>query len=458
MDKKAADYYDLPTEWIPSPNFAGRFASEISEINFVDGLWTFMGSSSCSDSEDSPTPHVQSPVGPTKPELVASETVPIDENRRPLGRSLSDDVKTLGRAPMMKKAATAPPSGVIQPGYAAQPPRRAVSARLGLSGTVKGRNPQRERVVADPLSIQKSLHDETLGPRAQLPRPPRPPRSPPPQMLCNKNRSITEPHPSGSFSEKARVKKTLDNKNMGRLKTDCADFESKELLSRPTSMMSTPRELYAIPEKGDLPSPRSVQRDLVLDLSRTSALPAKSIIYGRYSPGYIEVGEEGGRTIYVPGAIRLGEHPAQLRRDPVASLDPFAKTMEPKGKQVSDLIGLEGIVLYFEDLGIVGDATRDSLDRYWLDGGDSESETVSGVLEVRKASIETVKEPVLHSSRKASGAESSKFSSFSSDSSTSSRPQTETPMRQRDKLRRLLSPALPGSAFLRAPANWGQHS
>jgi hypothetical protein len=453
MEKKTADYYDLPTEWIPSPNFAGRPASEIG--GSMDGLWTFMESSSSYslDTEDSPTPHVQSPIDTTKPELGGLErpqigvSAPIDNKIRTLGRSLSDDVKTPGRPRIRKKAATAPAGGVGQHSYTPQLPRRAVSAPLGLSNTVKGRNPRQESVTGDSLVTEKSLH----GPRTQLSRPPRPPRSPPPQNLSDKDQSLTEQHPSGSFSEKARVKKTLDNKNVERLKTGFVDFESEGLLSRPTSMMSTPRELYAIPERGDLPSPQSIQRDLVLDLSRTSALSALSILYGSYSPGNDDRGEEVGQTIYMPGAIRLEVHPAQLRRDSVASLDPFAKNLESKGKRLSDLIVVDEIALYFKDLGVVEDAAIDGLDRYWLDGADSVNDTLSEVHELRKPSIETVDAPVPDCSSKASSAQSSKFSSFSSDSSTSSRPQPETPMRQRDRLRRLLSPAL-------TPANWGQHS
>ena len=466
MAKKAADYYDLPSEWIPSPNFAGRPASEISEMSLIDGLWTFIESSSTSssDTEDTPTPHVQSPTDTTKSELIASErprisvTAPIDDKTRVLARSLSDDVKIQGRPRLKMKAAAAPAGVVGQHSYTPQPPRRAVSARLGLSNTVKGRNPRQESVMTDSLGIKKSLQEKTLEPRVQITPPPRPPRSPPPQNLSDRHRSLTEQHPSGSFSEKARVKRTLDNKNVGRLKTGFVDFEIEGLLSRPTSMLSTPRALYAIPEKGDLPSPRSIHRELVLDLSKTSVLSAKSIFYGRYSPGRIDPSEDVGQTIYVPGAIRLEEHPAQLRRDSVASLDPFAKTLESKGKRLSDLVGLDGIALYFEELGVVGDETTDGLDKYWLDGADSMSDTLSEVLELRKLSLPTVEEPDPDSSSKASGAQSSKFSSFSSESSTSSRPQPEMPMRQRDRLRKLLSPALPGSAFLKTPANWGQHS
>jgi hypothetical protein len=166
------------------------------------------------------------------------------------------------------------------------------------------------------------------------------------------------------------------------------------------------------------------------------------------------------RRVYLPGAIMLAEHRAKLRRDSVATLDPF--TFDPKldspCRRISDTVGLDGIVMFFEDFGVVGKVTEVTFDQYWLreslsmsDDMDEETEDIAA----RKASVCSVEEtgpmgPWVAQSPPGEGLKS-KFSSASSRISMHAREK-----RKRSRLRGLLPPGLPGAGFLKGPANWRQ--
>jgi hypothetical protein len=157
----------------------------------------------------------------------------------------------------------------------------------------------------------------------------------------------------------------------------------------------------------------------------------------------------------------LAKHPAKLRRDSVATLDPF--TFDPRldslGRRISDIVGLDGIVMFFEEFGVVGQVTEVTFDQYWLrkslimsDDMDEEMEDMVA----RKRSVGSVKETgPLGSWVAQSPRREGLKSKFSSASSTVSMHAPEK--RKRSRLRGLLSPGLPGAAFLKSPASWGQH-
>jgi hypothetical protein len=149
----------------------------------------------------------------------------------------------------------------------------------------------------------------------------------------------------------------------------------------------------------------------------------------------------------------LAQHPAQLRRDSVAALDPFSldPKLESLGKRLSDVVGLDGLVMFFDDFGVVAEVTEATLDKYWLcetqnihDLHDIDEE----ILDARTFSASNV-EAAPKGSWVVQSPRESKFS-FSSASSAASVPAK----RKRHRLRGLLSPGLPGTAF-KSPAAWG---
>jgi hypothetical protein len=454
---------DLPAEWKPL-NFANRPTSEISDMNEMDGLWTFVvssddESSSSSAEEELPTPNPQSA---SKSSLVVPDIPPKQEitttganesSVRPRLRSFSDSLG-MKRPMMRKKSATVPPGRLGMPDYASQLPRRAISARTVPSAAIRRRIPQQGKTVIEPLIIRGALGDNQWLPRERG-RQPRSGIHGSSALLANDAKL------PASFSQKARIKKTLDDKNLGRLKTDIIDFESWGLLTSPTSMMNAPRELYAVPEKRPIhdesscPQSKDARRFIMFSLSGTSP----SFRLRRHTPTRndgAKIRPPGWQQVYLPGAIRLEEHPAKLRKDSVASLDLFAKAIEPRGKRFSDMIVLDSITVFFEDLSVVEDATEQCLDMYWRNA-EHAPRHVASITQTSVASVDVAPPPTKSAGLQPVGRtqQGSRFS-FSSASSSASQPRTGTPMRQRDKLKRLLSPAFPGSAFLKTPADWGR--
>jgi len=474
MTDKGRDYYDIPAEWIPSSNFANRPWSEISELNPMDATFIISSSSSSSSSlsgtEDLPTPRrrdaFNSPTTPRTPTIKV--TGPHEEAQRSRMRSVDEDAKIMDRPRLRKKSATAPPGGMNVHSYSPQPPRRAISARPGQLETIKGRTSQQETYVTNPVAVRKRIDEEQSGRRKQSPQLGRPPPRPPREDEKREAFQLTNnARLSGSFSQKARVKKTLDDKNLGRL--SIVDFESRGLLSSPRSMMNTPRELYAIPEKistdqapshstnQDPSSPDSVRarRSIMSNLSPLSPRTMQSRRARSRKKEGKRLRQAGGQQIYVPGEIRLEKHPATLRKGSVATLDPFDEQVEPRGKRYSDMIVLNSVTMFFAELSVVEDASEQCLDRFWCD-----TEEPRHVASQKKLSITSIEEaPVPGSPKQAStwSPRGSRFS-FSSASSSSSMPSSVTPMRQRDRLRRLLSPAFTGSAKTKTPADSGHQS
>jgi hypothetical protein len=437
--EKAAEYYDLPTEWIPSANFAGRPLSEISEANFMDAFSTLLhGDTSLSNTGDESVQQPHSPVHPLQLEPSAwiapsiTTTAPTDDM---WAKSLTRGDETAERPPMRRKAATTPPGGISPPKYKPQPPRRAISARMGSANMIK-RHKQEESVVEDPVPLDDGRGDLNVTTPQQLAPPKRPPTP-------DNDQLTQEAKQAGSFSQKARVRKTLRDKSIAQLKTDIVDFELRGWLSSPTSMMSTPRELYAIPEQTSEANLTHGRQSETVDTTKS-----------RNAPTSVQSDDRGwaGHRVYLPGQIRLEEHPAKIRGDSLATLDPFERSTEPSEKRFSDIIGIEKITMYFEGLGVLEEVTSACLDRYWLD----ESPPAPQAADARKPGAPGIEEQGATGPQKSSASSSppgSRFSFSSTSSTASSQPPLETPMRQRDRLRRLLSPGLPGSAF-KISGNW----
>jgi hypothetical protein len=457
------DYYDIPSELLPSSNFANRPASEISDVNLVDGLRTFIyssgSSSSSSELEDTVTPtgprdaaeSLESESGALL-ELEATVTNQTVHAPQPRLRSLSNDMKIKERSQLRRKAATAPPGTLITPDYAPQPPRRTISARPTTS---KERGRRQAVRSADRSDFRRKRDEDLKGPQRPLPS------LPILEVQGDSGQTLKDTQLPRSFSQRPRVIKTLNEKKLARLQTDIVDFESRGLLSSPRSMLSsprsmlnTPREMYAIPEKVSTseapsspssPHAKKAQRSIMSSLSGTSpklhlsrARHCKSMHDGHTKRSNLS----GQKRIYVPGAIRLEEHPAKLRKDSVASLEPFAKEVDFGSRRNSDMIVLDNITVFFDELGVVEDATEACLDRYWYDVASARTSIIT-ITSIDETPVTSVEKP--QQGRSTQG--SSRFS-FSSASSSSSQARNGTPMmRQRDKLRRLLSPAFPGSGF-----------
>jgi hypothetical protein len=148
-----------------------------------------------------------------------------------------------------------------------------------------------------------------------------------------------------------------------------------------------------------------------------------------------------GTRVYVPGPIQLEKHPALLRKDSVATLDPFASEIDSIGRRPSDMMALEQIVAYFDDMGLNDEASDVCLDRYWLNG-------LQQALRITEFDVMGLEPPLTPRSQQRCASKDapsvlSRFS-FSSASSSASMPQSSPQKRQLIRLRRLLSPALPG--------------
>jgi len=373
MKERKKAYYDVPEAWKPSANFANRPITDISDFLLMDE--TFMlsesSASSLSDAGDLPGSALESPTTPTAKVASASE------ERRPRGRSISNGVDLAEWPRLRNKSATAPPGGVSGPGYTPQTPRRAISARLGELGTIEERTPQQETYVMETRKLLQHKQTEQYRhqPKSLRIPPPRPPR-PEDSVRTDSQVTIRAPRP-GSFSQKARVKKTLEGKKMGWLNTRIVDFESRGLLSSPTSLLHTPRELYPIPEKrsaghehwrasgNDPSSPHCIDARRSIMSSLSTGSPQSHRVRRKESSKRCSQAKKP--RMYVPGPIRIEGHHAQLRKGSVASLNPFDGGTMTRNKRYSDMIVLNSLTMYFAELSVVEDATEECLDRYWLE-------------------------------------------------------------------------------------------
>ncbi|KAF2132588.1 hypothetical protein P153DRAFT_363890 [Dothidotthia symphoricarpi CBS 119687] len=477
MECKAEDYYDIPYELLPTPNFAGRPTSEISDIGGVlDGFWTFPSSESSSsggDDDSGLTPTAQSPakslplrihVEQEAAEKLGIKAISPSSNRVQRHTRYWSDLGPTSEIPRPgKKAATAPPGAPCLLDFAAQPPRRALSAGLGRSKTVRRRTTHRQSDVESFLVANGALEGMKSEPQKPLPQPPH-------TSECETTAQMWSTlQPLSSISEKDRVRKALRRKKLTMLDTSFVDFQARRYFESPISMTNTPRELYGVSAPGFPgipPCPRSSGSLSIQSLPQTSLHPKQP---DTLHPETLQCNDDvvGAYTgeqsrLYLPGPVVLEKHSMLLRKDSVATMDVFDSGPEPKAKRFSDLMTADGIVTFFADLGVIDETSDDSLDKYWVD---EESKQRSSAWS-KCTSIVSIMEPVLRSPlsppsppspRSAqSGCEMtgltripSRFS-FSSASSSASLPRAGTPIGKRLKWIRLLTPGIPGSAFLKS--------
>ena len=256
-------------------------------------------------------------------------------------------------------------------------------------------------------------------------------------------------HVRASFSRKPRVRETLERKQLTRLRVDFVEAGPDKFGDSPQSMLGTPVELYPSLEPQRQPGrfrPTSAingKRGTSTPVSpetpspfRRSRLPSND-----RSAGDEDLDDLFRTRLYVHGPIQLENHPALLRKDSVATLDPFASEIDSIGRRPSDLMALEQIVVYFEDMCLNEGASDVCLDRYWLNGPQQ-------AVQITEFDVMELEPPSTPRSQQSCGSKDapsvlSRFS-FSSASSSASVPQSSPQKRQLVRLRRLLSPALPG--------------
>ncbi|KAF1932474.1 uncharacterized protein M421DRAFT_417190 [Didymella exigua CBS 183.55] len=462
MQTTGEDYYDIPYDDLPSANFAARPTSEISELGLlVDGLWTFMTSISSSsektDNEDdiddgltptaltSETPLMPQPKLPQTPPDTPAITVTSPSRRQSLRhrlRSVSDIVAIVRRPSTRQKSSTAPPGAFNSADYAPQVPRRAMSVRLEKQSAERGRH-SRHLLSESDLKARKVfgmpealLEEERPNARFSFERGS--------DSWEEDEELITQIH--ASFSRKPRVRETLERKQLARLRMNFVEAETDKFVSSPQSMLGTPVELYPPERQPGRFRPTSAingRRGTSTPVSPKTPSPFRRpqpLSNNRFA-GDENLKDLYRTRVYVPGPICLEKHPALLRKDSVATLDPFASEIDSIGRRPSDLMALEHLVVYFDGMGLNEEASDVCMDRYWLNGPQQAlRETDFDLLELEHPL--TPRSQQSNGSKDASGA-LSRFS-FSSASSGRSVPQGFPQKRQLIRLRRLLSPALPG--------------
>lgn len=463
MQTTGEDYYDMPDNELPSANFAGRPSSDISELGLldIDGLWSFLSfvssSSENTDSEDDiddgPTPTaltpdtsmMPQPEMPNTPPGTPAITVTSPSRRQSLRqrlRSVSDVAAIMRRPSTRQKADTAPPGTYESTGYAPQVPRRALSMRLEKRDAVRWRHSRHLSSESD-LKARRvlGLDDNVLEENSK------PVASSTGSKVTSHDEEPELSQSHTSFSRKPRVKETLERKRLTRLRMDFVGLEQERFVDSPQSMLGTPVELYAVPER----QPGRFRPTSAIHGRRGTSTPVSPRTpspFLRPQPQSNDrlAGDEDCEVlyqtrVYVPGSICLEEHPALLRKDSVATMDPFASEIDSIGRRPSDWRALEQIVVYFDGMGLIDEATDECLDRYWLNGQQQAlPETLPEVTELEPLTPRSQQSQ--HSSKGASSM-LSRFS-FSSASSGASVPQGSPQRRQLIRLRRLLSPALPG--------------
>ena len=465
MQTTGEDYYDIPDDELPSANFAARPTSEISELGLlgIDGLWTYLNFTSFSsrstdsedDTDDGPTPIAlapemhwfSQPAMPNTPPDTPIIKVTSPSRRQSLRqrlRSVSDVALIVRKPSMRQKADTAPPGEFDSSEYAPQVPRRAMSARLEKRDAARGRYSRHLSSESD-LKARKVLGvDETLFEKDRS----RTAGSSWRREDANYGEGSRLAPSNASFSRRPRVRETLEKKQLSRLRMDFVGSEPDQFVESPQSMLGTPVELYATSEPQPQPEPGRFRPTSAINGRRGTSTPVSPKTpspFRRPQPptndrfaGAEDLKDLYQTRVYIPGSICLEKHPALLRKDSVATLDPFASAIDSVGRRPSDLLALEEIVVFFDDMGLIEEVTDECLDQYWLKRlPQALQETELDVMELEPSS------PRSQQSKRSSRDASSMLSrfSFSSASSSASVQQGSPQKRQLIRLRRLLSPA-----------------
>ncbi|KAF3001223.1 hypothetical protein E8E13_001936 [Curvularia kusanoi] len=473
MQTTGKDYYDIPDDELPSANFAARPTSEISDLLDTDGLSTFLAFTSISsedtscedDFDDSSTPtalaaetsSMPQPEMPQTPPATPAVTMTLPSRSKSLRqhlRSVSDVAALVRRSSMRQKSDKAPAGSFTSTDYAPQVPRRAMSARLEKRDVALARHSRHLSSESDlkarrVLGIGETVVEEEGSRRAFAHA----------ASGDSEGIEVELAQTGASFSRKPRVRETLERKQMSRLRMDFVSTSSEEFVDSPQSMLDTPIELYAAHKPVPQPQSQLQSQPQPGRFRPTSAIHGRRGTSTPVSPttpspfrvpqpqsNYMLVGNEDlgdvyQTRVYVPGSICLEKHPALLRKDSVATIDAFTGEIESIGRRPSDLLALEEIVVYFDGMGLNEGATDECLDQYWL------RTPQQALQETEPDVLEPVPAPLTPRSQRSghSRATSSTLSRFSfSSSSDASVPQDSPQKRQLIRLRRLLSPALPG--------------
>ncbi|KAF1959068.1 hypothetical protein CC80DRAFT_591151 [Byssothecium circinans] len=368
------------------------------EMDVTEGLRAFVLDD---DDDDDTTPQPRSPMI-----IVTPPSEGLSAHRQRLRQLSSDVVSPTPRPRLLKKAVTAPPGPLeLCPQAKPQLLRRSISERTERHSRNQGSgHRQRPKTIAPMLRVpllkttttksiinrkmtsRKSVGKLGLKPKAHVWR--LSPRASTQYQLISEALSSQLDSPSErSFSEKARVKETLERKKLDPLRTSFVDFKSKDLPGTPGSMLATPREIYGgPPTSGALrrtpPGSSSLGKSSPAQPSQSVSFRASSRAKHFSLPLRPHVQCRAGwkrsssetrarvssteRRVYIPGPIRLEERVATTpRRASVATMEPFDE-MEPRAKRFSDMVALDSVVCFFEELGIAAESSEDCLDRYWV--------------------------------------------------------------------------------------------
>lgn len=193
---------------------------------------------------------------------------------------------------------------------------------------------------------------------------------------------VLEDRRGTSFSDKLRVKETLKERRVRALDTNIVDFKQRGLPITPTSLESTPKELYrrATTGRATTGRPTHPTNEPLLPASTINttylAVPGKPTIRERRISSRVKKCTTTGPRVYVSGPIKMFN--AQL-----ATLEPFFGTIGNDSKRSTDDDVLDEIAAFFQSFGIISKSAADELDRYW----DTDSEVDS------KSDSDTATEP-----------------------------------------------------------------
>ncbi|EUC47642.1 hypothetical protein COCMIDRAFT_89581 [Bipolaris oryzae ATCC 44560] len=520
MPHVVEDYYDMPIELLPSANFAGRPTSDIDMLAglWATAASYYSNFSSSEDEADvnghddndrddkvSPQRIDECRVSPPPPtETKSREERPSTTITLPPAddiRASSGVVRGLARAQLRRKANSAPygslesrASPLVEAVEAVGEGRVGGVGGLGYFDTIRrkysnnrekeGEQRRKKRVRSCDVNTSKEkrrmmgelLADaQAQGSGAAI--------SPSAKQSCT------------SLAQQTRVGPKRQGRQLATLDTDVAGYELSSIRGRdtttattvagsPSSVLSTPQELYAIGKghaanetlgspqvwyaRNGNPANIMVMADKMCSPSSpsnrrwggnsTTITHSDTVTQHRRS----SVDVAGGRIIYVPGTMMLAREPVRQRRDSVATaLDActFDGTkLASEEKRYAELVGLEeDVVTFFEELGVVAEATEASLDRYWLCNGRC-SASVEKEGHDDKASLSSTASVSVGEAEsnkgQGKGSRASRFSFSSSASSCSAPVSTHRHRRKRSRLiELLLSPGMPGAVSVNAPAS-----
>lgn len=454
----------MPAEELPSANFAGRPASDIDMLGGYWTLATYCSFSSEDDDDDDgdnraspqrrnlsrpcrPAPKLQRRIGAKGPSTTSSSISPTDDISQ--GSGVTGPGWRVSRREEQEMA----PGSLEARASPLFVPRRA---RLGYFDTVKRKRRTRTR-------MRTQSCDETGTATSR----------PIPSSSTSRTRAMSGPPGGGeaispcakqsrtSLAHPTRVRRIGQSTQLAALDTGVAvdESQSRRFASSPSSVLSTPRELYGIGNRqaeGETAA-KAWQPMATMTSSLLSSSSRSKTHYRNEQAGQIDVAAP--RNIDWPGAMMPARQrdTSRVRRDSVATgLDGStfdAKLGSEEQRYDAERVGPGGddIVTFFKEFGVVVEATEATLDQFWLrHSSTEESSSVARTSGAGEAKAET---PQAEQQLRRQSSFSLLLLLLSSASSCSA-PVSRSQKRKRSRLRDLLlSPGLPGAAFLKIPAS-----